>query len=212
MATTKLTDAQRVILAAAAARESGLVLPLPKSLGDNRGTLGVILKSLLTRGLVTERPILPDEDLWRDTAELGRTTLVISTEGLKLLGIDPIEHVIHEPDGGLLVDETRDTATTGRLGGSVEPVKTDAMTSGLPKESTKLGAMIAALRRPEGATIPELMGATGWQAHSVRGAISGNLKKKLKLEVVSDVVNGRGRVYRIRPRKRRHEAAEQGGG
>ncbi len=37
MATTKLTDAQRVILAAAAARESGLVLPIPKSLGDNRG-------------------------------------------------------------------------------------------------------------------------------------------------------------------------------
>lgn len=197
MATTKLTDAQRVILTAAAARESGLVLPLPKSLGDNRGTLGVILKSLLTRGLVIERPILPDEELWRDTAELGRTTLVISTEGLKLLGIDPIEHVVHENDGSLLVDETRETAATGRLGGSVGPITADAVTSSLPKESTKLGAMIAALRRPEGATIPELIGATGWQAHSVRGAISGNLKKKLKLAVVSEVVDSRGRVYRI---------------
>ncbi len=197
MATTKLTDAQRVILAAAAARESGLVLPLPKSLGDNRGTLGVIVKSLLTRELVTERPILPDEELWRDTAELGRTTLVISTEGLKLLGIDPIEHVVHEADGNLLVDETRETATTGRLGGSIEPVKTDAVASGLPKEGTKLGAMIAALRRPEGATIPQLIESTGWQAHSVRGAISGNLKKRLKLEVVSEVDDCRGRVYRI---------------
>lgn len=197
MATTKLTDAQRVILAASAARESGLVLPLPKSLGDNRGTLGVVLKSLLTRELVTERPILPDEELWRDTAELGRTTLVISTAGLKLLGIDPIEHVVHETDGNLLVDETRETAITGRLGGTAEPVKPDAVASGLPKESTKLGAMIAALRRPDGATIAELIEATGWQAHSVRGAISGNLKKKLKLEVVSEVVDGRGRVYRI---------------
>ena len=197
MATTKLTDAQRVILAAAAARESGLVLPLPASLGNNRGTLGVILKSLLSRDLVTERPILPDEELWRDTAELGRTTLVSSTDGLKAIGIDPIEHVVHQSDGGLLVDETRETAITGRLGGSVEPVKIAAAASGLPKESTKLGALIAALRRPEGATIAELMAATGWQGHSVRGAISGNLKKKLKLEVVSDMLDGRGRVYRI---------------
>ncbi len=53
MATTKLTDAQRVILAAAGARETGLVLPLPNSLGNSRGTLGGILKNLLTRGIVT---------------------------------------------------------------------------------------------------------------------------------------------------------------
>lgn len=197
MANTKLTDAQRVILAAAAARESGLVLPLPKSLGDNRGTLGIILKSLLTRELITERPIMPDEELWRDTAELGRTTLVITTEGLKLLGIDPIEHVVHESDGSLLVDETRETATTGRLGGSTEAAKTDAATPGMPKAGSKLDALITALRGPDGATIADLTEATGWQAHSVRGAISGNLKKKLKLEVTSDVVEGRGRVYRI---------------
>lgn len=197
MANTKLTDAQRVILAAAAARESGLVLPMPKSLGDNRGTLGIILKSLLTRELITERPIVPDEELWRDTPELGRTTLVISTEGLKLLGIDPIEHVVHESDRGLLVDETRETAATGRLGGSDEVAKVDAAIPSLPKVGSKLDALITALRRPEGATITDLTEATGWQAHSVRGAISGNLKKKLKLEVTSDVVEGRGRVYGI---------------
>jgi Protein of unknown function (DUF3489) len=39
--------------------------------------------------------------------------------------------------------------------------------------------------------------ATGWQPHSVRGAISGALKKKLGLAVASDKVEGRGRVYRI---------------
>jgi hypothetical protein len=197
LATTKLTDAQRVILAAAGARESGLVLPLPKSLGDNRGTLGVILKSLLTRELVIERPILPDEELWRDTVELGRTTLVISTEGLKAIGIDPIEHVVHETDGTLLVDETHETAVTGRLGGSAETTKADLADAGLPKPGTKLASLIAALRRPEGSTIAEMMEATGWQAHSVRGAMSGNLKKKLSLEVISEVVENRGRVYRI---------------
>lgn len=197
MANTRLTDAQRVILAGAGARESGLVLPLPKSLGDNRGTLGVILKSLLTRDLVIERPILPDEDLWRDTAELGRTTLVISTEGLKAIGIDPIEHVVPESDGTLLVDETRETAVTGRLCGSSEPREVNPLASNLPKQRTKQGALIAALHNPEGATIAELMQATGWQAHSVRGAMSGNLKKKLNLEVTSEVIESRGRVYRI---------------
>lgn len=194
MPKTDPTDAQRVILAAAAARESGLVLPLPKSLGGNRGTLAIILKSLLIRDLIAERPVLPDEELWRDTTELGRTTLVISAEGLKLMGIDPVEHVVHDADDSVLVDETRETAQTGRLGGSVEPNKVACT---LPRAGSKLATLITTLRRPAGATIPDLMEATGWQAHSVRGAISGNLKKKLNLEVVSEVLDGRGRVYRI---------------
>ena len=197
MAKTNLTDAQRVILAAATSRESGLVLPLPSSLGDNRGTLGVILKSLLTRDLIIERPILPDEELWRDTAELGRTTLVISVEGLKLMGIDPVEHIVHESDGTVLVDETRETAVTGRLGGEATPEAPAIKTTKLPKSGSKLDALISALTRNDGATIPDLMKTTGWQAHSVRGAISGNLKKKLQLEVTSEMIDGRGRVYRI---------------
>jgi hypothetical protein len=46
------------------------------------------------------------------------------------------------------------------------------------KPSTKLDLLISRLRRPDGATIDELMKATGWQAHSVRGAMAGTLKKK----------------------------------
>ena len=53
------------------------------------------------------------------------------------------------------------------------------------------------LRRPKGATIEQMTAKTGWQAHSVRGAISGALKKKLGLSVTSETVEGRGRVYRI---------------
>ncbi len=41
------------------------------------------------------------------------------------------------------------------------------------------------------------MEATGWQAHSVRGSISGALKKRMSLNVVSKTVDGRGRVYRV---------------
>ena len=80
---------------------------------------------------------------------------MISTDGLGLLGIDPIEHVVHQSDSGLLVDETRETAITGRLGGSVETGKADAAAPSLPKAGGKLHTLITALRKPEGSTIAE---------------------------------------------------------
>jgi len=185
MATTKLTDAQRVVLAAAGARESGLVLPLPKSLSTNRGTHGVILNSLLARELVAERPVGAGEEIWRETEELGRSTLVITAAGLQAIGIEA-----PDADGGASTHTMERNASPG----AAEHPPTG---TGLPKSDSKLGILVAALRQPEGATLPELTQATSWQAHSVRGAISGNLKKKLKLTVVSDVVEGRGRVYHI---------------
>jgi len=53
------------------------------------------------------------------------------------------------------------------------------------------------LERPEGATIAQVVAATGWQPHTVRGAIAGALKKKLGLTVTSAKVEGQGRVYKI---------------
>jgi hypothetical protein len=53
------------------------------------------------------------------------------------------------------------------------------------------------LRTPDGATIEEIMAATGWQSHTVRGAMAGALKKKLGLEVKSEKVEDRGRVYKL---------------
>ena len=52
------------------------------------------------------------------------------------------------------------------------------------------------LRCPEGVTIAQIVEATGWQPHTVRGAIAGALKKKLELEVTSEKVDGT-RVYRL---------------
>tara|TARA_R110002072_G_C7892426_1_gene528924 strand:+ start:209 stop:451 length:243 start_codon:yes stop_codon:yes gene_type:complete len=62
---------------------------------------------------------------------------------------------------------------------------------------TKQQIMIDLLRRPEGAGIEEITAATGWQSHTVRGAMSGALKKKLGLEIISEKTEERGRVYRI---------------
>jgi len=60
----------------------------------------------------------------------------------------------------------------------------------------KLAALIALLQRPQGATLEAMQAATGWQAHSVRGALSGSLKRGKGLTIVSEKTDG-GRVYRI---------------
>lgn len=62
---------------------------------------------------------------------------------------------------------------------------------------TKLKTLIAMLRREGGSTIDEMAEATAWKVHSVRGALSGILKKKLGLEVISEKVENRGRVYHL---------------
>ena len=61
---------------------------------------------------------------------------------------------------------------------------------------SKQDGVIAMLRRPEGATVDEVVSATGWQRHTVRGVFSGTLKKKLGLTLAS-AKEERGRVYRI---------------
>ncbi len=66
-----------------------------------------------------------------------------------------------------------------------------------PARQTKQALLIDRLQRPQGASIAELVKATGWQNHSVRGAISFALKKKLGLNVTSQRDEKRGRVYRI---------------
>jgi hypothetical protein len=63
-------------------------------------------------------------------------------------------------------------------------------------KTRKIDLVQALLRRPEGATIEAMVSATGWQAHTVRGALSGTLKKKSGLIITSDKVDGV-RTYRI---------------
>jgi hypothetical protein len=69
-------------------------------------------------------------------------------------------------------------------------------TTSKKKPATKLELMTARLRRPDGATIDELMKATGWQSHSVRGAIAGTLKKR-GLMVTSTKVDGQRRYHLV---------------
>jgi hypothetical protein len=65
-----------------------------------------------------------------------------------------------------------------------------------PRAGSKQAQVIDLFRRAEGATVAEVIAATGWQPHTVRGIVSGTLKKKLGLTVIS-AKEQRGRVYRI---------------
>ena len=61
---------------------------------------------------------------------------------------------------------------------------------------TKSEKITALLRRAKGASIDELMNATGWQAHSVRGFLSGTLVKQKGLKLASEKTHGE-RRYRL---------------
>ena len=65
------------------------------------------------------------------------------------------------------------------------------------RPGTKLAAIIDAMRHPGGATITQMMASTGWQAHTVRGAISGMVRKRLGYAVVTEKGADGQRAYRI---------------
>ena len=65
------------------------------------------------------------------------------------------------------------------------------------RANSKQALVIEMLRRPEGATVAQIMEATGWQAHTVRGTLAGALKKRLGLVVISNKTAGSERVYRV---------------
>ena len=125
----------------------------------------------------------------RKTGDGHGVTLVATDAGLGAIGIET---------------EGANTAPMGATDAPTEQPAPDTPTGAeptpktrTPREGTKQATLITMLRAPDGATIEEIMAATGWQSHTVRGAMAGALKKKLGLEVTSEKVEDRGRVYRI---------------
>jgi hypothetical protein len=85
--------------------------------------------------------------------------------------------------------------TTTKGTGGTKTAKKRAAT--VAAGTTKLAQLEALLRRPEGATLDQISASIGWQAHSVRGAMSGALKKKQGFTISSDKTQGGQRIYRI---------------
>ena len=169
MTRIQLSDAQAVILSTACARGDGTVFPV--TTGLKGGAVGNVCKSLLKRGLIEEVAATDLNTVWRHDEERGPITLRATPLAYTVLGIsdDPESPPIAEP--------------------APEPVRR--------RSGTKQETLIAMLRAEGGTTIDEIAAALDWQPHTARGAISGALKKKLGLEVISEKVEGRGRVYRL---------------
>jgi hypothetical protein len=191
---TKLSDTQLVILSAAAQREDRNVLPLPGSLRG--GAAAKVVGALLSRELIaettTDSQTKADAALnriWRNDEDGRAILLHITDAGLAAIGV--------EPEGGDSAPEAADEAPSAEVSQDTPTEPAAAPKARSPREGTKQATLIAMLRAPEGATIEEIMAATGWRSHTVRGAMAGALKKKLGLEVTSEKVEDRGRVYRL---------------
>jgi len=175
---TKLTETQTIILSAGAQRSENIALPLPKGLAGAAAKMAVT--KMIERGWLQEvdANLRRGEPLWRETGDGHGTTLVVTDAGLLAIGIEPV------------VVKT------------VAAIREHAARTAAPKPSslrtgTKQAMLISMLQRPEGASIAEIVEATGWMGHTARGAISGVLKKKLALSVTAEKVEGRGTVYQI---------------
>ena len=125
------------------------------------------------------------EPLWRETGDGHGTTLIATEAGLDAIGIEPV------------VAKATSAPRKVQPDPAPMPQSLDAPKPVAIRAGTKQAQIIALLQRPEGASIGEIVEATGWQAHSARGMISGALKKKLGLEITSAKEQGRGTVHRI---------------
>ena len=153
----KLTDAQLVILSAAAQRDDRGVLPLPKSLKVNKGTATTVLKTLLKKGLVEEHPAGPRTEVWREDDAGHKIALTITDAGLAALDGEPAKPT---------------SRRTSKRSGVASKGKTP---------SGKAGTILGLLSRPKGARINELQKATGWQSHSIRAALTGLRKRGITI-------------------------------
>jgi Protein of unknown function (DUF3489) len=196
---TKLSDTQLVILGAAAQRPDLAVLPLPDSLKLKGGALAKVMDSLRNRGMIRVTG-----------ADGGPERVVITSEGMAALGVESDDDAptaaawpdtaptsadsdapaVEAPAPAAQADSAaapakrkasrKKAAKAMPAAGEPEGRPADKPT---PRAGTKQALMIDMLKRPEGATVEQIAAATGWQHHTIRGAISGALKKKLGLTV-----------------------------
>src|SRR5258708_6430295 len=98
----KLTDTQLVILAGAAKREDGSILPLPRKVKVEAEAAAAVFKILIKRKLVAARPAKGSEAGWRESPDGDRIALVITETGLQAIGAAPQENPLagrSKPEG-----------------------------------------------------------------------------------------------------------------
>lgn len=176
---TKLTQAQTDLLRQAAEDPTGTV----DAPDDAK-----LIKPLIKQGFVISLPRAGGGSRLMIT-DAGRAAVAEKDPGGAQAGSDTVD-ASPPADAGNAGDESANSAPPG----TVKQHRTPKAAEG---PSGKLGTLVALLKRPNGATVTQMTVATGWQAHSVRGAMSGAIKKKLGLIIDSEKTDA-GRVYRIR--------------
>ena len=148
-----LSDAQRILLSSATQRKNSSLLPLSPSLRPGGGTTKA-LAALLKRGLAEERETSEPAAARRveDDIHYG---VFITAAGAAAIGVD------------LQQGDERGDAVMITAGPASRALKT----------SSKTAVVITLLARAEGATLPELIEATGWLPHTTRAALTGIRKK-----------------------------------
>ena len=193
----KLTDTQLIILSAAARRDDGAILPLPRKLKLDSDATATVFKDLLKKKLIAEQPSSSEAAVWRDGEDGERMMLVATTAGLHAIGAAAVDEGTSTPKKARWGSKRK--APTSRMSPRTRRSRGSAADAGpAVRPGTKQAQIIDLLRRPQGASVAELVEATTWQAHSVRGVIAGALKKKLGLAVTAERSEDGERRYRIK--------------
>jgi len=204
----KLDDAETIILMAAVNRDDRMALPVPDSITASADQVARKIKRLIKLSFLEEVPAKLEDGLWRKSEDDRHLTLKVTPLAFKVLGLDVPEAVkatgdqtVDVPDAGIGAAPPTEKATPAVPNSRGKRVarKKPAKPSNRDKVS-KTEALLTLLERPKGASLDELMKASGWQAHSVRGFLSAVVKKKLRLKLASEEDDKGARRYRVRPR------------
>ena len=201
-----LSDTQLIILSAASQRTDHAVI-LPANLKGSSAKK--VIDRLLKQNLLQELRAKDDMPIWRRGDDNRPYALRITEDGLKAIEAGAVDGAPHDSDPGpddvVAANKPPETNSKERPRRVMHPsakkaavpsVKVTKTSSGRPNPHSKQDRVIALLRQPKGATLDVLVKATGWQKHSVHGFLAGTVRKKLKLPLLSEKVDGV-RTYRI---------------
>lgn len=186
---TKLNDTQLVLLSNAAKRDDG---GLTRSAKLKPDAIEQAVAGLLSRKLIKVVPKTGALPLWKKGAEGEPVSLLITEKGLEAIGIGAGDPGQPPP----VVVAKGKASKAKELGGPAKKTLSAKAKPGGPRPTSKIAKVVEMLRKPGGASIKAIMAATDWQAHSVRGAIAGAIKKKMGLKVMAET-RGDERIYRI---------------
>ena len=203
----KLSDTQRLILCSASQRTDHAAL-LPANLKGSAAKK--VVDRLLNEKLVQELRAKDDMPIWRRGDDNRPYSLRITKTGLRAIAVEevaeaPDNNAAAEPNEVAAPDVSTEAKSSERPGRAKRSgaKKTAAVSARATKASpdrakpdSKQDKIVALLQRPEGATLDVLVKETQWQKHSVRGFLAGTVRKKLKLPLLSEKIDGV-RTYRI---------------